>query len=140
MTVLVQELKTAMDAAGVIQIHSSSRPVQEPLAIWDEIVNELVPGGPNDEVEEPETTDASGPIQIENQIISLPSNGNVGPEYSSLELSHRISHADQHRSTQLKLSWIWQHAGGHRWGLASVDAGAGPESNVIECKFTFILF
>ncbi|KAF8797508.1 hypothetical protein BYT27DRAFT_7125484, partial [Phlegmacium glaucopus] len=145
---------------------------------------------------------------VEDQAIPLPSNGNVGPVYRELELSHCISHADHHLnrirdliaeksfqfshvirvsprkgvnthsraavkklnlkisvhcrlytqcrarliklgadavtvsrfniltaddvkastaivnpnepgSTRLTLSWIWQTAGGHRWGLAS---------------------
>lgn len=229
---LIQQLKTAMHAAGVIEKHSTTRPVQEPLSAWDEIVNEPVPGGPNplpEDDEEPANVDAAGPIQVEDQIISLPSNENVGPEYTELELSHRISHAEHHLnrirdliaeksfqyshvirvaprkavntrsraevkkinleisvqcrlyshcrsrlmklgaspetvdrfkvltiedikastaivnpnepgSTQLKLSWIWQYAGGHRWGLADANAGAGGNAvhNVIECTFIFI--
>jgi hypothetical protein len=47
LTVLVQQLKNAMLAANVSEIHSTSSPQQEPLSIWDEIVNEPVPGGPN---------------------------------------------------------------------------------------------
>ena len=221
LTALVEELKSAMHVAGVVEIHSNTKPVQEPLAMWDEIVNEPVPGGPNtsDLIVEPAST---GPIQIEDQIIPLPSNGNVGAEYAQLELSHRISQADHHLtrirdliaeksfqfshvirvaprksvntrsraevkklnlqisvhcrlytqcrarliqlgaspeiakrfqvlttidvmastaivkpnepgSTQLKLSWIWQSSGGHRWGL-SAGTGASTDLNVIECK------
>ena len=47
-----------------------------------------------DETEEIETS--TGPIQIEHQIIPLPSNDNVGREYAELEISHWISHADHH--------------------------------------------
>jgi hypothetical protein len=222
LTALLQDLKNSMNVAGVVELHTNTRPVQEPLSMWDEIVNEPVPGGPNTEVaiDEPAST---GPIQIEDQIIPLPSNGNVGPEYAPLELSHRISQADHHLnrirdliaeksfqfshvirvaprkavntrsraevkkinlqisvhcrlytqcrarlinlgappettnrfqilttadvmastavinpnepgSTQLKLSWIWQSSGGHRWGLTT---GAGAELNVFECKSFF---
>lgn len=93
---LVQQLKAAMHVAGVVEVHTNTRPAQEPLATWDEIVNEPVPGGPNtstDNIEEPAST---GPIQIEDQIMPLPSNGNIGPEYAQLELSHRISNAQHH--------------------------------------------
>jgi hypothetical protein len=226
LTALIQELKSAMHAAGVVEIRSTTSPVPEPLSMWDDIVNEPVPGGSNNILEAIEEPASTGVIQIEDQIMPLPSNGNVGPEYASLELSHRISRADHnlnrirdliaeksfqyshvirnaprkavntrsraevkklnlqisvhcrlytqcrirliklgalpetvHRfqplttedvkastaivnpnepgSTQLKLSWIWQIAGGHRWGLASgvEDIGSGADPNVIECKF-----
>jgi len=215
-----------MRAAGVVEIHTSTNPVDEPLAMWDEIVNEPVhepvPGGTDAldvEMDEPVVT---GPIPIEKQIISLPSNGNVGREYVPLEINQRIEHADHHLgrirdliaeksfqfshvirvaprkavntrsraevkklnlqisihcrlytqcrarllklgapsettnrfqvlttedviastaivkpnesgSTKIKLSWIWQTSGGHRWGLASgEDAGSSPKN--IECK------
>ena len=45
--------------------------------------------------------------------------------------------------TWLKLSWIWQKAGSHQWGLTMVQtncSGAGPDTgidsspNVFECK------
>jgi hypothetical protein len=220
LTVLVQELKRATQVAGVVEVHTFTRPVQEAIAMWDEVVNEPVSGAPEDSsiliaVEEPALP---GPIQIEEQIMPLPSNGNVGPEYAQLEISHRIQHADHHLnrirdliaeksfqyshvirvaprkdvntrsraavkklnlqisvhcrlytqcrtrliklgalpeltnrfqiltaedvktstiivnpnepgSTKLKLSWIWQTAGGHRWGLATGDneSGTGAE-------------
>lgn len=228
LTVLLHELKNAMNDAGVVEINGSTSQVHEPLAMWDDIMNEPVPAGPNPEDQGPAPAQI-GPIQIEDQIISLPSNGNVGPAYAQLELSHRISHADHHLnrirdliaeksfqfshvirvsprkgvntrsraevkklnlqisvhcrlytqcrvrlirlgadpvtvnrfqiltpedvkastavvnpnepgSTRLKLSWIWQTAGGHRWGLATGidDAGEGSHANadvnVFECK------
>ena len=78
-----------MNSSGVVLINSTLRPIQEPLAIWDDIVYELVPRGLNlmlDEMEEIETS--TGLIQIEHQIIPLPSNDNVGREYAELEISH----------------------------------------------------
>jgi hypothetical protein len=100
LTTLVQDLKKAMFVAGVVEIHTSTKPVDEPLLIWDEVVNEPVhepvPVGtePMDiEIDEPVVT---GPEPIEKQILSLPSNGNVGPEYAQLEINQRISHADLH--------------------------------------------
>jgi len=44
-------------------------------------------------------------------------------------------------STRLKLSWIWQTAGGHYLGLvatesqSSADAGPGADVNILECKY-----
>jgi hypothetical protein len=199
-----------------------------------------VPGGPNAEPggsegmpNEIDVSASTGPIQIENQIMPLPSNGNVGPELAQLEISHRFEHANHHLnrirdliaeksfqfshvirvaprkavntrsraevkkinlqisihcrlytqsrarliqlgadpaamnrlqiltvedikastaivnpnepgSTQLRLSWIWQGAGGHRWGLAINTSGQGPSNvsdpNLIECNFLFSHF
>jgi len=231
LTALVHELRNSMQVVGVVEIHNKAPPIQEPLAIWDEIVYEPVPGGSNGPVPVVQEERASaGPIQIENQLIPLPSNGNVDPKYAKLELSHRISHADQHLnrirdliaeksfqfshvirvapskaittrsrgevkkinlqisvhcrlytqcrariiqlgadpatinrfsilstedvkastaivnpnesgSTQLKLSWIWQTSGGHRWGLASRQdsAGAGSGSECMFCSTCKVL-
>ena len=38
----------------------------------------------------------NGPGAIEDQIISLPSNGNIGNDYQDLELTHQVSNADNH--------------------------------------------
>ena len=38
----------------------------------------------------------TGPMNIEEQIISLPSNGNVADSYHDLELSYCMLHAEQH--------------------------------------------
>jgi len=54
-------------------------------------------------------------------------------------------------STRLKLSWIWQTAGGHCLGFvatisqssanasadAGADAGPGANVNILECKYRF---
>jgi len=70
--------------------------------IWDEIVNEPLPAGPDTPqvpVPGPATIlsdSPTSPLPIEEQPISLPSNGNVPAIYHELELSHRISHADHH--------------------------------------------
>lgn len=246
LNVLLNELKKAMQVAGVVEVNGTTNPSIEPLALWDEILNEPVPTG---STSVPEVVDHSVsnnsplskyPIQIEDQPIPLPSNGNIGPMYAELELSHRISHAglllnrirdliaeksfqyshvirvsprkgvnthsrvavkklnlqisiqcrlytqcrskmiilgansailNQFRtlttedikastaivnpnepgSTRIKLSWIWQTAGGHRWGLTtgvgSDNTGTGTggahseetgsDVNVLECKFMY---
>ena len=222
-----------MHKAGVVEVNGSISPSYEPLAIWDDVMNEPVPADPNplpDSV--PDTPASIDTPQIEDQLIPLPSNGNIGPAYAELEISHRITHADHHLnrirvliaeksfqyshvirvaprksvntrsraevkklnlqiaihcrlytqcraqliklgahretlnrflilttddikastavvnpnepgSTRLKLSWIWQTAGGHRWGLASETGnqnssgtitGAGNDQNMPECE------
>lgn len=95
LTVLIQELRKATHAVNVSEIHNKSPLIPEPLSSWDDIANEPVPGGPNssDIIEDPACV---GPVQIEDQILLLPSNGNVEQHFSSLELKHRISHADHH--------------------------------------------
>ena len=77
--VLLQGLHGVMNSSSVVQINSTLRLIREPLAIWDDIVYELVPGGLNLMLDEMEEIEASTrPIQIEHQIIPLPSNDNVG--------------------------------------------------------------
>lgn len=227
---LLTELKNAMNAAGIVESNLNTPPSQESLGMWDDILYEPVPAGPNaiPIVEDRPASSNSPissicPIQIEEQLIPLPSNGNVGQAYAPLELSHRIEHADHHLgqirdliaeksfqyshvirvsprkgvntqsraavkklnlqisvqcrlytqcrsklltlgadptilnrfqalktedvksstaivnpnepgSTRIKLSWIWQTAGGHRWGLTS-GSEAGADRNIFECKF-----
>src|SRR6202522_3367258 len=64
LTALVHELKHKTLAAGVIEVHSSTcRTVQEPLGMWDEVVNEPMLGGPaqgdlNPAIDEPASTGA----------------------------------------------------------------------------------
>ena len=88
-----------MDEAGVVEVNGSNSPSYEPLAIWDDIMNEPVPAGPNsmpDPDPDPDLPASEDPAQIEDQLIPLPSNGNIGPAYAELEVSHRITHADHH--------------------------------------------
>ena len=86
-----------MTSCRVVAIHKTMKPVQEPLAIWDKIVYEPVLGGENVVLENVEDlVPLAGPIQIEDQIIPLPSNENARAEYAQLEIEHRITHADHH--------------------------------------------
>ena len=222
-----------MHVAGVVEMNGTMTPVHEPLVLWDEIMYEPVPAGPNPLPELQDEPASAGNIQIEDRFIPLPSNGTVAATYAQLEISHRISHAEHHLSrirdiiaeksfqyshvirvsprkavntrsraavkklnlqiavhcrlysqcrarliklgadpatisqfqiltiddvkastaivnpnepgsTRLKLSWIWQAAGGHRWGLTTgTGTGTGPDTatastvadvNVFECK------
>jgi hypothetical protein len=224
-----------MHDAGVAEVNGTTNPGHEPLAIWDDVMNEPVPAGP-DELPDP-AEDTIDPPRVEDNTIPLPSNGSIiGTAYAELERSHRITHAEYHinrlrvliaeksfqyshvirvaprkgvntrsraevkklnlqiavhcrlytqcrarliklgadpatlnrfqlltpedvkastavvnpnetGSTRLKLSWIWQTAGGHRWGLASVSqetgAGAGSETDeftTTECKYLLFNF
>lgn len=246
LTILLTELKKAMQIAGVVEINGPTNTSNEPLAMWDEILNEPLPAGAGSGAgsgsgsgsgSHPEIEDhpvsynsptTKSPIQIEDLLIPLPSNGNVASTYAQYELSHRISNADLHLnrirdliaeksfqyshiirvsprkgvnthsriavkklnlqisiqcrlytqcrsrmitlgadsptlnrfrilntddikastaiinpnepgSTRLKLSWIWETAGGHRWGLAagSDTSDTGSNINVLECKFSY---
>ena len=103
LAILFHELKNAMNIAGVVEINGLSHPTQEPLAIWGDIVDEVVPSGPStmptvEAIPAPSISSPSSSsiIQIEDQLVPLPSNNNVAQGYSQLELSHHISHADHH--------------------------------------------
>ena len=90
-------MKIAMHRANIVEVQGSC-PLQEPLAIWDEIVYEAVPTGINRMPVVNDSPALSNSNQIEDQLIPLPSNGNVSQDYAQLELSHHISHADTHLS------------------------------------------
>ena len=96
LTVLLQELKSAMQVAGVVEINSATTLKHEPLTMWDEIMYELVPAGPNPLPVVQEEPGSDRPVLIKNQFIPLPSNGNVGPTYTQLEISHHIPRAIYH--------------------------------------------
>lgn len=238
LTILLTELKKAMQIAEVVEINGPINPSNEPITMWDEILNEPVPtgagsgSGSNPEIDDHPVSynspPTNNPTQIEDLLIPLPSNGNVASTYAQCELSHRILHANlflnrirnliaeksfqyshiirvsprkgvntQSRvavkrlnlqisiqcrlysqcrsrmitlgadsatlnrfrilttddikastaivnpnepgSTRLKLSWIWQSAGGHRWGLAPGNdtSNTGSNINVMECKLSY---
>lgn len=237
LTVLRQELMNTMRVAGVVEVSSICAPAHESLECWDEILNESTLTGNGQSTSTVPAIPAqagiplrsTSPLQIEDEFIPLPSNGNVSQEYVKLELQYRLSYADYHLnrirdliaeksfqyshvirnsprkavntqsraavkrlnlditvqcrlysqcrsrlaslgadpatinafrkltaedikastaivnpnepgSTQLKLSWIWQTSGGHRWGLAtgSDTLEHSNDLNVLECKFNNI--
>lgn len=69
---------------------------------WDALAFDLVENGAEANSEpryintsaSSESTNTSGPLPIEEQIIALPSNGNTSNDYRELELAHRISMAE----------------------------------------------
>ncbi|KAF8801023.1 hypothetical protein BYT27DRAFT_7116145 [Phlegmacium glaucopus] len=100
-------------------MNSSQTIGTESLDIWDDIVNEPVhasvnaaqqavaapapaPGAPVSALAPASNVShrllslAIGPIPIEDQLLSLPSNGNVGPVHRDLECSHYIALAQHH--------------------------------------------
>src|SRR6202522_4462182 len=99
LTALVHELKRKTLAGGVVEVHSSTcRTVQEPLGMWDEVVNEPMPGGPpqgdlNPAIDERAST---GARPVENQMLPLHGTGNVGRQHVPLDLSLPIQHAENH--------------------------------------------
>jgi hypothetical protein len=60
-----------------------------------------------------------------------------------VKASTAIVNPNEPGSTRLKLSWIWQTAGGHRWGLGTgTDEASGdvPDGDVLECMFFYYRF
>jgi len=84
----------------------------------------------------------TGPLPIEEQPISLPSNGNVPAIYCELELSHHISHADHHlnriRDLIAEKSFHYSHviSLGNPVDLSHTD---NNNSNVINKSFFLLI-
>ena len=98
LTALFPQLKHTQEAAGVVDIVPFIKVANETLKIWDEIVDKSVLSR-STTLPEPTRSDHApdtGPMNIEEQIISLPSNGNVSYSYHDLELSYHMLHAEQH--------------------------------------------
>ena len=99
LTALFPHLKHTQEVAGISDISPSIKLSNETLTIWDEIVDELVVGRSTTLLEATPALDQApntGPMNIEEQIILLPSNGNVTDSYHDLELSYCMLHAAQH--------------------------------------------
>ena len=86
-------------SSTVSDIGPSIKLSNQTLTIWDEIVDESVLGGSTTLPEAIPASDQApdtGLMDIEEQIISLPSNGNFADSCRDLELSYRMLHAEQH--------------------------------------------
>jgi hypothetical protein len=99
------QLKQAQQVAEVIEINGQQVIDTDLWDIWDEIVNEPVPAS-DDAAQRPGPASALapsdihrspiGPNPIEDQVLTLPSNGNTSAVYRELECSHRIAVAEHH--------------------------------------------
>ena len=248
LTSLMSQVKQEQQNAGVFDKNETLFNQNEDLGAWDDIIYEPVisekavqssaPAASSSSTTRPAASSSSttrpnsesiGPLPIEEQLLSLPSNGNIDSTHRDLERTHRISLAEHHLnqirnliaeksfqfshlirvaprkavatrsraavtklnqeialhcrmytrcrsrivvlgadpstlsrlqilslndirastaivnpnepgSSSIKLSWIWQSAGGHRFGLAGADTGADtgadPDAGnrVLECE------
>ena len=118
LTPLMTHLKQLQQTAGVNEINGTSSTENELLDIWDDIIYETVTAPTSAPISSTAPTQlssiASGsgaaqilpsnssnsvrvaPIPIEEQLLSLPSNGNIDSIHQELECAHRISLAEQH--------------------------------------------
>ena len=118
----MNQLKHAQQQAEVIDIKGSQLNENEALEVWDDIiyepVNDVSESGPapaphpstsapapsaSTSAPIPAVTKSkqsqssnSSPLPIEDQILSLPSNGNIDPVHRELECRHRIALAEHH--------------------------------------------
>ena len=97
----ILQLKDAQQSAGVVEANVLNRTVPDIADIWDDFINETESNNSdvisvNSLAQHNNTTVESGPGAIEDQIILLPSNGNIGDHYWELELAHWVSNADNH--------------------------------------------
>jgi hypothetical protein len=112
LTPLMSHLKQLQQAAGVNEINGTPLTENELLDIWDDIIYEPVTAptsAPISTSAPPSTASGSrtapklsfnsvraAPVPIEEQLLSLPSNGNIDLIHRELECTHRISLAEQH--------------------------------------------
>jgi hypothetical protein len=97
------QMENAMQAAQVVELHRSSTiSSDERVDHWDDLFEEPVPdssGSTPVATQQVSLNVSVSPVEslhIEDHLIPLPSNGNVGPDYDELERSHRLCHAAQH--------------------------------------------
>jgi hypothetical protein len=109
LTALVIQLRQAQQTAGVAEPNSSINQFSNSDDSWDDLAFDPVqtdanpiPGNPGTtyintsaQSDQSITRNTIGPVPIEDQIIALPSNGNTSNTYRQLELSHRISRAEE---------------------------------------------
>ena len=106
MTLIVQ-LKQAQQAAGVAEPNMIINSQSDQVDIWDDLAFDPVTNNNAEFTADPGITNPAassesgkkneiiGPVTIENQTIALPSNGNTSLVYRDLEISHRISIAEE---------------------------------------------
>lgn len=106
LTTLFLQLKQLQQAADVAEPNRPSMTSPDPIDAWDDLAFDTVTNSPEifsrNSNDAPGTsqsfldsTNGTGPVLIENQIIALPSNGNTNMDYRNLEISHRVSKAEE---------------------------------------------
>ena len=97
---LILQLKDAQQSAGVVKSNVLNGMVPNITDIWDDFINETESNNSNiilvDSLAHNNTIVENNPGAIKDQIISLPSNGNIGNDYRDLELTHWVSNANNH--------------------------------------------
>ena len=97
---MILQLKQAQQMAGVSETNILTRADHGSLDIWDSLVNDMLIASaksvPVDGPAHHNTPVPANPLPIEDTIIALPSNGNMGNAHRDLELANRISLADHH--------------------------------------------
>lgn len=105
LTSLMSHLKQAQQLAGVKDVNGKESIDTELLEVWDDFIYEPVISTDQTPAPAPAPATATssrqpplpvGPVPIEDQLISIPSNGNIDATHRDLECSHRISLAEQH--------------------------------------------
>jgi hypothetical protein len=110
----ILQLSQAQQAAGIAETVGPLIVEDESLHVWDEVFDEPAPDGSSAPAPAPARALSDRlPLPIEQQMIALPSNGNVDPIHCSLELQHRIILADHHldriRELIAKKSFQYSH-------------------------------
>ena len=100
LTGLILQLKQAQQMAGVLETNILTRADHGSLDIWDSLVNDMLIASaesiPVDGPAHHNTPVPANPLPIEDTIIALPSNGNMGNAHQDLELANQILLADHH--------------------------------------------
>jgi hypothetical protein len=84
--------------AGVAEPNAPVPTSSDTVDTWDDLAFDTVATG-TEEIPSSQTTPNSnsniGPVRIEDQVIAIPSNGNTNANYRNLEISHRMSMAEE---------------------------------------------
>ena len=109
LTSLMSQVKQEQQNAGVFDKNETLFNQNEDLGAWDDIIYEPVisekavqssapaqpPAASSSSTTRP-NSESIGPLPIEEQLLSLPSNGNIDSTHRDLERTHRISLAEHH--------------------------------------------
>ena len=98
LSTLFLKLKELQHVAGVAEPNAPVPTSSDTVDPWDDLAFDTVATG-TEEIPSSQTTPNSnsniGPVRIEDQVIAIPSNGNTNANYRNLEISHRMSMAEE---------------------------------------------